>query len=43
LTPQRDQDLVHVFSDLRLAHKVNIIEFEEEMVNWMEEEEPNDD
>jgi hypothetical protein len=43
LTPQRAQDLVHVFSDLRLAHKVNIIEFEEEMVSWMEEEEPNDD
>jgi hypothetical protein len=43
LTPQRAQDLVHVFSDLRLAHKVNNIEFEEEMVTWMEEEEPNDD
>jgi hypothetical protein len=43
LTPQRAQDLVHVFSDLRLAHKVNNIEFEEEMVSWMEEEEPNDD
>jgi hypothetical protein len=42
-TPQRAQDLVHVFSDLRLAHKVNNIEFEEEMVSWMEEEEPNDD
>jgi len=42
LTPQRAQDLVHVFSDLRLAHKVNNIEFEEEMVSWMEEEEPND-
>jgi hypothetical protein len=43
LTLQRAQDLVHVFSDLRLAHKVNSIEFEEEMVSWMEEEEPNDD
>ncbi len=43
LTPQRAQDLVHVFSDLCLAHKVNNIEFEEEMVSWMEEEEPNDD
>jgi hypothetical protein len=43
LTSQRAQDLVHVFSDLRLAHKVNSIEFEEEMVSWMEEEEPNDD
>jgi hypothetical protein len=43
LTPQRAQDLVHVFSDLRLAHKVNSIEFEEDMVSWMEEEEPNDD
>jgi hypothetical protein len=27
LTPQRAQDLMHVFSDLRLAHKVNNIEF----------------
>jgi hypothetical protein len=43
LTLQRVQDLVHVFSDLRLTHKVNSIEFEEEMVSWMEEEEPNDD
>jgi hypothetical protein len=43
LTPQRAQDLVHVFSNLRLAHKVNNIEFEEKMVSWMEEEEPNDD
>jgi hypothetical protein len=43
LTPQRAQDLVHVFLDLRLTHKVNNIEFEEEMVSWMEEEEPNDD
>jgi hypothetical protein len=43
LTLQRAQDLVHVFLDLRLAHKVNSIEFEEEMVSWMEEEEPNDD
>jgi hypothetical protein len=34
---------VHVFLDLRLAYKVNNIEFEEEMVSWMEEEEPNDD
>jgi hypothetical protein len=42
LTPQRAQDLVHVF-DLRLEHKVNNIEFEEEMVSWMEEEEPNND
>jgi hypothetical protein len=42
LTLQRAQDLVHVFSDLRLTHKVNSIEFEEEMVSWMEEEEPND-
>jgi hypothetical protein len=42
LIPQRAQDLVHVFSDLRLTHKVNNIEFEEEMVSWMEEEEPND-
>jgi hypothetical protein len=43
LTLQRAQDLVHVFSDLRLTHKVNNIEFEEEMVSWMEEEKPNDD
>jgi hypothetical protein len=43
LTPQRAQDLVDVFSDLCLAHKMNSIEFEEEMVSWMEEEEPNDD
>jgi hypothetical protein len=43
LTLQRAQDLVHVFLDLRLAHKMNNIEFEEEMVSWMEEEEPNDD
>jgi hypothetical protein len=35
LTPQRAPDLVHVFSDLCLAHKVNNIEFEEEMVSWM--------
>jgi len=28
---------------MRLAHKMNSIEFEEEMVSWMEEEEPNDD
>ncbi len=34
---------MHVFLDLRLAHKVNNIEFKEEMVSWMEEEEPNDD
>jgi hypothetical protein len=43
LTSQRAQDLVHVFSNLCLAHKVNSIEFEEKMVSWMEEEEPNDD
>jgi len=43
LTPQKAQDLVHVFSYLHLTHKVNNIEFKEEMVSWMEEEEPNDD
>jgi hypothetical protein len=43
LTLQRAQDLVHVFSDLRLTHKVNNIEFEEEMISWMEEEKPHDD
>lgn len=43
LTPQRAQDLVHVFLDLRLANKVNHIEYEEEMIKWIEEEEPEED
>jgi hypothetical protein len=39
LTPERANDLVEVFSNLRLVRKVNHVEYEEQMVAWAEEEE----
>jgi len=39
LRPDRANDLVEVFSNLRLINKVNNIEYEEQMVAWDNEEE----
>lgn len=39
LRPDRANDLVEVFSNLRLMSKVNSVEYEEEMVAWDSEEE----
>ncbi len=39
LRPDRANDLVEVFSNLRLISKVNNIEYEEQMVAWDSEEE----
>jgi hypothetical protein len=39
LRPNRANDLVEVFSNLRLINKVNNIEYEEQMVAWDNEKE----
>lgn len=37
LTPERANNLVEVFSYLRLVRKVNDVEYEEQMIAWAEE------
>ena len=43
LTPSRAADLVRVFSDLRLAEKMNHVEYEEQMIAWIDDDVVSDE